>query len=199
MRYILCGICVMAVFLVMPCRPIWAQDNANGISATALRGLIETLNGRLDQIANSSTTKDQELGANFLRLERQLDDFRVLEEKLIALEKRQIEAEKLRKELSEAIETSGDLEKKITNISESTSKALTSAKEAQSRASSTGWILTIVSSIVSFLVIVIGLFFSARFVSLHSENQVTKALLERIEADLKETRSRNDQIEPAKS
>ncbi|WP_217352191.1 hypothetical protein, partial [Ruegeria sp. HKCCA5763] len=50
--------------------------------------------------------------------------------------------------------------------------------------SSTAWILTVVSSIVSVLVIVIGLFFSSRFMHLHAENQVSKALLERIEKEL---------------
>jgi DNA repair exonuclease SbcCD ATPase subunit len=165
-----------------------AQTSEDAVSGTALRSLFTLLNSRLDQIASDSQVNLSQVRETIDLLEQRVDSLAALDARISDIESRLTATEELRAELAEAIRQSKDLTTTVTAIKTESSEALNSAEDAKASASSTAWILTAVSTIVSLLVIFIGLFFSSRFMHLYAENQVSKNLLERIEAELKEQR-----------
>lgn len=181
---------IIALGLMLFFQPValHAQNTDQNVTVTAIRSLFDAQNARIDELANSSREERLQLRGDLRALQERVDGFQEIESDLQGLEERVLENGDLNQRLREAITSSEQLRTVIEAIQDNTEDALTRAQDAQSSASSTAWILTVVSTIVSILVIIIGLFFSSRFMQLHAENQVSKALLERIE---KEIRSRD--------
>ncbi|MCV0427350.1 MAG: hypothetical protein K5905_17960 [Roseibium sp.] len=179
----------LLIFSLIAPQSVSAQGREEYLQVSVFKELISQLIQRVDAVANESNKQQENLGSELAALRQQIDDLRSLQGKLDNIEKRIIETELLKLELEKALRTAAALEDEVGTISINSAQALSSAQSAQSSAESTGWILTIVSTIVSFLVIIIGLFFSSRFMAIHAENQVAKALLERVEGELQSVKN----------
>jgi len=86
--------------------------------------------------------------------------------------------------VSQALNAVESLDGRLATIEADIIKAQDTATNANQIAASVRWIVTIVSILISGLTVVLGLFFSQRFVDLKTDAKVAHAVMERIEKQL---------------
>jgi len=176
-------ICMSIIFT--PVVKSLANPSQADISTGELRDLmrenLEAVARQISKIQNTVSLRRANYQEQFEKIYRDLDELKQLSGLIKPLESGLSSVERLQLEYASGLSSIDEMTSEIAGLRSAVEIAQKSANDANEWASRIVWVISLVSAIVSILVIIIGLFFSKRFMDLHAETRVATALLERLE------------------
>lgn len=162
----------------------------NGLSARAqeiseverLNSRIQSIVNQLDRLDNRLTNSEGRFDSSITTLTEEVLNFGEISRTMEDLRSELLEVRRLSEELNQSSETFDRLLSRVASAETKIDSNSQDVQRAKDNSESIVWIVSIISAIASLMVIVVGLFFSKRFMDLHAEAKVATALLERLEA-----------------